>query len=124
MTLPEPCATSIPRSSTPRPPSRRCGASCTACPGVDQVGAEARVADLGTRSIKKAAKLLRPRPRRSRMTDLTTLEGADTPGKVRAMCAKGLRPDPATLPCPPCAAVCVYPDMVPRGPPGVCAVRA
>src|SRR5260370_31569472 len=47
-----------------------------------------------------------------RMVDLTTLEGADTPGKVRAMCAKARRPDPADPAVPPVAAVCVYPDLV------------
>ena len=63
-------------------------------PGVDQVGAEARVADLGTRSIKKGAKLF-ALDLAVRMTDLTTLEGAATPGKVRSLCAKGLHPDPS-----------------------------
>jgi deoxyribose-phosphate aldolase len=81
-------------------------------PGVDQVGAEARVADLGTRSIKKQSKLF-ALDLAIRMTDLTTLEGADTPGKVRAMCAKALQPDPTDATVPPVAAVCVYPDMVP-----------
>ena len=80
-------------------------------PGVDQVGAEARVADLGTRSIKKAAKL-QALDLVVRMTDLTTLEGADTPGKVRSLCAKGLRPDPSDPDVPPVAAICIYPDMV------------
>jgi deoxyribose-phosphate aldolase len=80
-------------------------------PGVDQVGAEARVADLSTRSIKKASKL-QALDLAVRMTDLTTLEGADTPGKVRAMCAKALHPDPGDPRVPPVAAVCVYPDMV------------
>jgi deoxyribose-phosphate aldolase len=47
------------------------------------------------------------------MIDLTTLEGADTPGKVRALCAKARRPDPADPSCPAVAAVCVYGDMVP-----------
>jgi deoxyribose-phosphate aldolase len=47
-----------------------------------------------------------------RMVDLTTLEGADTPGKVRALCAKARRPDPADPAVPPVAAVCVYPDLV------------
>jgi deoxyribose-phosphate aldolase len=46
------------------------------------------------------------------MVDLTTLEGADTPGKVRALCAKARRPDPADATCPPVAAVCVYPSLV------------
>ena len=81
-------------------------------PGVDQVGAEARVADLGTRSIKKAAKL-QALDLAVRMTDLTTLEGADTPGKVRSLCAKGLRPDAGDPNVPPVAAICIYPDMVP-----------
>jgi deoxyribose-phosphate aldolase len=48
-----------------------------------------------------------------RMVDLTTLEGADTPGKVRALAAKALRPDPADPTCPPVAALCIYPAMVP-----------
>src|SRR5262249_11912373 len=46
------------------------------------------------------------------MVDLTTLEGADTPGKVRGLCAKAVRPDPADPGVPPVAAVCVYPDLV------------
>jgi deoxyribose-phosphate aldolase len=46
------------------------------------------------------------------MVDLTTLEGADTPGKVRALCAKARQPDPGDPTCPPVAAVCVYGDMV------------
>jgi len=47
------------------------------------------------------------------MVDLTTLEGQDTPGKVRALCAKGRRPDPTDPSCPPVAAICVYGDLVP-----------
>jgi deoxyribose-phosphate aldolase len=47
------------------------------------------------------------------MVDLTTLEGSDTPGKVRALSAKAMHPDPADPTCPSAAAVCVYPDMVP-----------
>jgi deoxyribose-phosphate aldolase len=84
----------------------------TGLPGVDAVGAEARVAMLATRSIKKEAKL-QALDLAIRMVDLTTLEGADTPGKVSAMCAKALRPDPSDPTAPPVAAVCVYPDMVP-----------
>jgi deoxyribose-phosphate aldolase len=80
-------------------------------PGVDQVGAEARAADLGTRSIKKASKL-QALDLAVRMTDLTTLEGADTPGKVRSLCAKGLQPDPGDPDVPSVAAICIYPDMV------------
>ena len=81
-------------------------------PGVDQVGAEQRAAALGTRSIKTTAKQFAI-DLAIRMVDLTTLEGADTPGKVRALATKALRPDPADLSCPRVAAVCVYPDMVP-----------
>jgi deoxyribose-phosphate aldolase len=81
-------------------------------PGVDQVGAEARAATLGTRSIKKDAKVW-ALDTAIRMIDLTTLEGADTPGKVRAICAKARRPDPSDPDVPPVAAVCVYPDLVP-----------
>jgi deoxyribose-phosphate aldolase len=81
-------------------------------PGVDQVGAEARVADLATRSIKRDAKLW-ALDLAIRATDLTTLEGADTTGKVRALCAKAVRPDPTDADVPPVAAVCVYPDLVP-----------
>jgi deoxyribose-phosphate aldolase len=80
-------------------------------PGVDQVGAEARAASLGTRSIKTTAKAF-ALDLAIRMVDLTTLEGADTPGKVRALSAKAVRPDPADPSCPSAAAVCVYPDLV------------
>jgi deoxyribose-phosphate aldolase len=81
-------------------------------PGVDKVGVEARAAALGTRSIKTTAKA-HAIDLAIRMVDLTTLEGADTPGKVRALSAKALRPDPADPGCPSVAAVCVYPAMVP-----------
>ncbi len=81
-------------------------------PGVDQIGAEQRVAMLGTRSIKTTAKAW-ALDLAVRMVDLTTLEGSDTPGKVRALCAKGLRPDPSDPSCPSVAAICVYPSMVP-----------
>src|SRR3978361_969354 len=63
-------------------------------PGVDQVGAEARAAALATRSIKAASKAWAV-DAAVRMVDLTTLEGADTPGKVRSLCAKAMRPDPS-----------------------------
>ncbi|MER5387969.1 deoxyribose-phosphate aldolase [Saccharopolyspora sp. NPDC002686] len=79
-------------------------------PGVDQVGLEQRAAGLGTRSIKKDAKLQAIDTAIS-MVDLTTLEGADTEGKVRALCAKARRPDPARPDTPQVAAVCVYSDL-------------
>jgi deoxyribose-phosphate aldolase len=80
-------------------------------PGVDQVGAEARAAGLATRSIKTTAKAW-ALDMAIRMVDLTTLEGADTPGKVRSMCAKAVHPDPSDPGVPSVAAVCVYPDLV------------
>lgn len=80
-------------------------------PGVDQVGADARAADLGTRSIKTSAKAFAIDLAIS-MIDLTTLEGMDTQGKVRALCAKGMRPDPTDRSVPSVAAICVYGDLV------------
>ncbi|GAB3295751.1 deoxyribose-phosphate aldolase [Parasphingorhabdus pacifica] len=79
-------------------------------PGVDQVGLEQRSAGLATRSIKKSAKTWAI-DTAIRMVDLTTLEGADTEGKVRALAAKAHRPDPELPDTPTVAAVCVYPDM-------------
>lgn len=84
-------------------------------PGVDQVGLERRAAALATRSIKKDAKL-RAIDIAIGMVDLTTLEGCDTEGKVRALAAKARRPDPeGAAPehseAPPAAALCVYPDL-------------
>lgn len=78
---------------------------------VDAVGLEERAASLTTRSIKTDSKreaLLLA----IRCMDLTTLEGADTPGKVSSLCAKALRPDPINPDIPPVAAVCVYPELV------------
>ncbi|WP_233580411.1 deoxyribose-phosphate aldolase [Streptomyces triticirhizae] len=80
-------------------------------PGVDAVGLEARAAALGTRSIKTTAKAYALDLAIS-MIDLTTLEGADTPGKVRALCAKGRNPDPTDRATPQVAAICVYSDLV------------
>jgi deoxyribose-phosphate aldolase len=79
---------------------------------VDAVGLEARAASLTARSIKKASKIAALHLA-IRCMDLTTLEGADTPGKVRALCAKALRPDPTDPSLPAVAAVCVYPELVP-----------
>ena len=78
---------------------------------VDQVGAEARAAMLATRSIKTSSKLWAIDTAIS-MIDLTTLEGADTPGKVKALCTKAVRPDPTDNSVPHVGAVCVYNDMV------------
>jgi len=79
---------------------------------VDQVAAEERAASLAKRSIKKEAKLF-ALDLAIRMMDLTTLEGADTPGKVAALCSKAVRPDPTDRTVPSVAAVCVYPNLVP-----------
>ena len=80
-------------------------------PGVDPVGIEQRAAGLATRSIKKASKLAAIDLAIS-MVDLTTLEGADTPGKVRNLARKALLPDPDRPDTPQTAAICIYPDMV------------
>jgi deoxyribose-phosphate aldolase len=80
--------------------------------GVDAVGLEQRAADLGTRSIKTTSKAW-ALDRIIQLIDLTTLEGADTGGKVRSLVAKALTPDPSDPGTPRVAAVCVYGDMVP-----------
>ena len=80
-------------------------------PGVDAVGADSRAAMLATRSIKTTSKRWAIDTAIS-MVDLTTLEGADTQGKVQALCAKAVRPDPTDLSVPSVGAVCVYNDMV------------
>jgi deoxyribose-phosphate aldolase len=79
---------------------------------VDEVGVEERAAALAKRSIKKDAKLF-ALDLAIRMMDLTTLEGADTPGKVAALCSKAVRPDPSDPSIPSVAAICVYPNLVP-----------
>jgi deoxyribose-phosphate aldolase len=81
-------------------------------PPVDAVALETRAADLATRSIKKKAKVQGLSLAIS-MMDLTTLEGMDSPGKVRQLCQKAMRPLPSRADVPPVAAVCVYPDLVP-----------
>src|SRR5262245_43219133 len=78
---------------------------------VDQVGAEERAAALARRSIKKQSKLW-ALDLAIRCMDLTTLEGADTPGKVAALCAKAVRPKPGADRIPSVAAVCVCPGLV------------
>src|SRR5438477_13140966 len=78
---------------------------------IDAVALEARAASLATRSIKKESKLF-ALDLAIRMMDLTTLEGADTPGKVAALSTKGIRPDPSDPRIPSVAAICVYPNLV------------
>jgi len=81
-------------------------------PPVDAVALETRAAELATRSIKKQAKVAGLKLA-IQMMDLTTLEGMDSPGKVQQLCAKAKRPLPSRADVPGCAAVCVYPDLVP-----------
>src|SRR5918992_5712250 len=80
-------------------------------PAVDQVGVEERVDRLTKRSIKKESKVLALKLALS-MIDLTTLEGADSEGKVRQMCYKAAHLHDALPDLPHVAAVCVYPTLV------------
>src|ERR671928_661716 len=78
---------------------------------IDQVAVEERAASLAKRSIKREAKVF-ALDLAVRMTDLTTLEGSDTPGKVAALASKAIRPDPSDASVPSVAAICVYPNLV------------
>jgi deoxyribose-phosphate aldolase len=80
-------------------------------PGVDQVGLEDRAASLATRSIKTDSKAW-ALDAAIKMMDLTTLEGMDTPQRIRSLCLRAITPDPDDLDCPSPAAICVYGDMV------------
>jgi len=79
---------------------------------VDAVAVEERAATLAKRSIKRDSKLF-ALDLAIRMIDLTTLEGADTPGKVAALASKAVRPDPTDASIPSAAALCIYPNLVP-----------
>lgn len=81
-------------------------------PPVDAVQLESRAQELATRSIKKTAKVQGLKMVVA-MIDLTTLEGTDSPGRVRQLCHKARRPLARRPDVPPVAAVCVYPDLVP-----------
>src|SRR5690349_23677314 len=91
-------------------PARKTHAEITV-PTIDQVMVEERAAAFTKRSIKTSAKLAGLKMAVA-MMDLTTLEGKDTPGKVAYLCRKALHPAEAKYNVPPCAAVCVYPNMV------------
>ena len=80
-------------------------------PTVDQISAETRAKSFTTRSIKRESKRAVLKLITS-MIDLTTLEGMDTPGKVRNLCQKGMHPLVAGSDLPSVAAICVYPSMV------------
>src|SRR2546430_6588895 len=79
---------------------------------IDQVAVEERAGTLAKRSIKREAKVF-ALELAVRMTDLTTLEGSDTPGKIAALASKAVRPDPSDRSIPSVAALCVYPNLVP-----------
>src|ERR671918_2304601 len=81
---------------------------------VDQVGAEERAASLSRRSIKKDSKLW-ALDLAIRCCDLTTLEGSDSPGKIRQLASKAIRPAPGDPSIPSVAALCIYPRLVPVG---------
>jgi deoxyribose-phosphate aldolase len=81
-------------------------------PSIDQIGVEERASSFQKRSIKNATKMAGLKMAVS-MMDLTTLEGMDTPGKVGHLCKKALSPMSPKYECPSCAAVCVYPNLVP-----------
>ena len=80
-------------------------------PQIDKVGVEERVARFQTRSIKNESKMHGLKMALS-MIDLTTLEGKDTPGKVKQMCYKAAHLHDQYPDLPTVAAVCVYPSMV------------
>src|SRR5580658_4558228 len=92
-------------------PERNTGSRHFSAPTVDAVMAEERAASFTKRSIKTSAKLAGLKLAVA-MCDLTTLEGKDTPGKVAYLCRKALQPAEAKYNVPPCAAVCVYPNLV------------
>lgn len=79
---------------------------------VDAVGAEERAASLAKRSIKKDSKLW-ALDLALRCCDLTTLEGVDSPGKIRQLAGKAKRPNPSDPSIPHVAALCIYPSLVP-----------
>lgn len=81
-------------------------------PGLDPVRLEGRAVHLAARHLDSAARA-RALHLAVRTVDLTTLEGTDTPGRVRALCARARRPAPDDPGCPPVAAVCVHSDLVP-----------
>jgi deoxyribose-phosphate aldolase len=103
-------ASALVRSWIGRPDSL--GAMLDRVGGVDEVGVRERVESLRRRSIKRESKLW-ALDLAIRMMDLTTLEGKDTEGKVRALCAKGRRPDPGDPSIPSVAAICIYPALIP-----------
>ena len=80
-------------------------------PRIDQVGVEERAARFTKRSIKKETKLMGLKMVLN-MIDLTTLEGKDSPGKVKQLCYKAMHLHDSYEGLPTVAAICVYPSMV------------
>jgi deoxyribose-phosphate aldolase len=80
-------------------------------PSIDQVGVEERASRFTKRSIKKESKVAGLKMVLN-MIDLTTLEGKDSPGKVKQLCYKAMHPHDALPGLPTVAAICVYPSMV------------
>ena len=78
---------------------------------VDETGAKERAASIASRSIKKESKVEAIKMAVS-MIDLTTLEGKDSHGKVRALCKKAIRPLEGVDEIPHVAAICVYPNLI------------
>jgi deoxyribose-phosphate aldolase len=103
---------SIARPAHPTIAAREAGRLVARTVTVDAVGLQERAASLAKRSIKKDAKRW-ALDLAIRSIDLTTLEGADTTGKVVALCAKAVRPQPADPSIPSVAAVCLYPQLIP-----------
>ena len=99
---------SVPERFTPAEAARMVARTVA----VDAVGLEERAGSLAKRSIKRDAKLW-ALDLAIRSIDLTTLEGTDTAGKIVAMCAKAVRPNPVDPSIPSVAAVCLYPHLVP-----------
>jgi deoxyribose-phosphate aldolase len=93
------------------PPTRPATRAAAALHTIDQIMVEERATAFTKRSIKTSAKLSGLKLAIS-MMDLTTLEGKDTPGKVAFLCRKAMQPLADRYDVPPCAAVCVYPNLV------------
>jgi deoxyribose-phosphate aldolase len=100
------------RRTKPVLDAREAGRIVRRTTAVDRVALEERAASLAKRSIKRGSKLW-ALDLAIRSMDLTTLEGSDTPGKIVALCAKAVRPNPLDDSIPSVAALCLYPQLVP-----------
>jgi deoxyribose-phosphate aldolase len=100
------------RRAKPVLETREAGRIVRRTTAVDAVALEERATALAKRSIKRESKLW-ALDLAIRSMDLTTLEGSDTPGKIVALCAKAVRPNPLDGSIPSVAALCIYPQLVP-----------